>query len=148
MGHPTLQEIEGASNRAQHGVKRTRWEPAAAEALEVIKKVKAIFMESHDHRVAIKTACMVFKREWPQLRRLLRKEEIYIKRAKASSHGLASRRSANKKGKNASSSFQRASSSGARARGAGRKDPFQHLRVQVRYWFEQERLQGHFVGQR
>ena len=134
------------SNRRRHGVVAERRDESAGTKLKMAEHMKALKLK-HACEASWKKECVkTYGRQWNTLKKILDGENEWKSRMKSfklgfGSTGTTAARGTCSKGGRAF----RKGGTGARMPGAGRKDHFMHLKLQVKAWLEKERSRCHHV---
>ena len=134
------------SNRALQGAAKKRSEEGAATKLQMAKQMlemKPAFATDRDWRMAM---VKLYGKPWKTLRPVVEGKEEWedrvkkLKLGKGSTGTTAAKGTCSKGGR-----WLKKGGVGARAKGAGRKDKFAHIKARVKYWLEKERSLCHHV---
>jgi hypothetical protein len=134
------------SNRRRQGAVAERRDESAGTKLKIAEHMKAL-KQKHACEASWKKECVkTYGRQWITLKKILHGENEWRNRMKSFKLGFGSTGTTAAKGTcSKGGRWLKKGGTGARMPGAGRKDKFAHLKLQVRAWLEKERSRCHHV---
>ena len=134
------------SNRRRPGGKTARKDESAGTKLKIAEHMKVLRQRCATDTEWKRTCVQFYSKKWKTLQKILNGEATWRARMKTLKIGFGSVGTTASKGThNKGDRWLKKGGMGARASGAGRKDQFSHLTLQVKAFLEKERSRCHHV---